>query len=81
MTPSDGRLIASQEQRDQLIKDRENDPERLDLNHPAPSWADNSSDDKERRRIAAREQRIRYLTNRLEGAARKAERDFDQSIF
>jgi len=81
MTTSDERYTASRKELSRLIEDRENDHDKLTYEHPAPSWADNSAHSTELRRIAARERRIRYLTNRLEGAARKMERDFDISSF
>ncbi|MEM8751134.1 MAG: hypothetical protein AAGF28_12605 [Pseudomonadota bacterium] len=43
-----------------------------------PNWVVDAQDPI-RRGMRMRERRIRYLQNRLDGAARKVERDFDQS--
>jgi hypothetical protein len=82
MIPSDEKRIAARDELAGLVEDRRKDPEQLELDHPAPSWVDTlNTDSADRKRIAARERRIRYLSNRLEKASRKMERDFDISSF
>ena len=73
------REIASRKELQRLKLDRRNDPPVPFLNHPRPAWADNA-DDPVRRQIRMRERRIRKLENRLDGAVKKMERDFDQSV-
>ena len=70
--------IATRKELDKLIEDRRNDPPVPHLDHPKPSWM-MDADDPVRRRIRMRERRIRYLENRLSGASRTMEREFDQN--
>ncbi|MEP3247771.1 MAG: hypothetical protein ABJN40_07405 [Sneathiella sp.] len=70
--------IATKTELDRLLADRENDPPVPELNHPRPSWVDDNEDPR-RVHMRMRERRINHLESRLDGAAQKVERDFDQS--
>ena len=72
------RDIATRRELERLKADRKNDPAVPAYDHPAPSWALDSEDPR-RIKMRMRERRIRRLENRLDGAVRKMERDFDQS--
>lgn len=79
MSDKDGsRNIVSRHELARLIADRKNDPPAAQLDHPKPNWV-LDSEDPARRRMRMRERRIRYLTNRLDGAAKTMEREFDQN--
>ncbi|OUS37247.1 hypothetical protein A9Q94_06500 [Rhodobacterales bacterium 56_14_T64] len=70
--------IATRAERDRWIEDRKNDPSVPTLEHPKPSWAEDA-EDPDRLYIRMRERRIRNLTNRLDGAVRDMEREWDQN--
>jgi len=74
-TPKD---VATHEELQRLIDDRKNDPELLTPKPPRPSWVEDANHDI-RKHMRMRERRIRYLQNRLDGAQKRMERDFDQS--
>lgn len=70
--------IATRAELDHWIEDRKNDPEIPEYNYPKPSWIEDPEDPK-RVQIRMRERRIQNLTNRLDGAGREVEREFDQN--
>lgn len=70
--------IASRAELDHWLNDRKNDPSVPELNYPKPSWMEDA-EDPNRLHMRMRERRIRNLTNRLDGAARDMEREFDQN--
>lgn len=72
------RGIATRIELNHHIADRKNDPSIPALKHPSPTWMLDPTDDT-RVHIRMRERRISYLENRLDGAVKKLERDFDQS--
>lgn len=63
---------------ERLKEDRKNDPAIPAYDYPRPSWMDNA-DDPKRVHIRMRERYIRYGENRLDGAKKTMEREFDQS--
>ncbi len=72
------RGIATREELDQLIADRQNDPARLELHYSPPALGGGAGQQKQTH-IRMRERRIRYLERRLNGAARSMEREFERS--
>ena len=74
----EGRGIATRAELERLIADRKNDPPTIEHDHPAPSWVVTKTDPNlSRKRI--RERRIRYLTNRLDGATQRMETGYDRT--
>ncbi len=74
----DGRKAATRWELSRLIDDRRSDPPTPTHDFPRPSWM-LDPEDETRAHMRMRERRIRYLQNRLDGAAIKMEQDFDQS--
>ena len=68
--------IATREELDLLIADRENDPQTPELNHPKPSWIVDS-DDTDRTWMRMRERRINHLEKRLDHASSDMRHSFE----
>jgi hypothetical protein len=68
--------IATRDELDRLIADRDNDHDRLTYEHPKPSWVDDP-DDTDRIHIRMRERRINHLENRLGSASHDLRHDFE----
>lgn len=68
--------IATREELDQLIADRDNDPSIPEYNYPKPSWVEDS-DDADRTWMRMRERRINHLEKRLDQASRTMRHDFE----
>ena len=75
---SEERGVATRAELERLIDDRKNDPPIPEHDHPAPNWVVTTTDPNLARQ-RMRERRIRYLTNRLDGATRKMETGYDQT--
>lgn len=70
--------IATKSDLDRLIEDRQNDPPVPEHNHPAPDWVVNP-DNSDRLRMRERENNIQDISERLDNASTKFNRDFDHS--
>ncbi|SFO40872.1 hypothetical protein SAMN04488056_105255 [Cohaesibacter marisflavi] len=68
--------IATREELDQLIADREKDPPIPEYNYPKPSWIEDSGDT-DRAWMRMRERRINHLEKRLDNASRTMRHDFE----
>ena len=75
---NEGRGVATRAELERLIADRKNDPPTIEHDHPAPNWV-NMTSDPNLARQRMRERRIRYLTNRLDGATQRMETGYDRS--
>lgn len=70
--------VATRAELERLIADRKNDPPTIEHDHPAPNWVVTTTDPNLARQ-RMRERRIRYLTNRLDGARQRMETGYDRS--
>lgn len=70
--------ITTRDEMERRITDRSSYPPAPEHNHPAPDWVVNP-DDFHRQQMRKNERRINDLRNRLHGASRIMQQDFDQS--
>ncbi len=70
--------IVTKTELENLIADRENDPSTPELNHPKPSWVDDSEDPR-RVHMRMRERRINYIEKRFDTVSQELEQDWEQS--
>ena len=68
--------IATREELDLLIADRDLDPSVPELNHPKPSWVTHTADPR-RVHMRMRERRINHLEKRLDQASRNMRHGFE----